>query len=94
MRTGSPPEEQFHKFQVRKRKADLLPTWFDQDAQHICEEVAMHPQTDSYIGYSMDFQDIEQEYKDKKVSTQMWAVAAHVYGREYSRRSSTCRSRA
>ena len=43
----------------------------------------MHAQTDSYIGYSMDFPNIEQEYKDKKMHRQMQAVAAHVYGREY-----------
>lgn len=83
IRHGGFQEDQFHNFLVKARKSELLPPWFDQDAQHACFEVALDAQKDSFISYSMDFQGIEAEYADNTMSIQMRAVAAQVYGREY-----------
>ena len=83
MRTGGPPKDEFHNFLVKARKNDLLPPWFDGNAQHTCMDIAMDPQKDLYIGYSIDIQDIENEYKDKAIAVEMRAVAAHAMGKEY-----------
>ena len=43
----------------------------------------MDPQKDIYIGYSIDFQDVEDEYEDAAIAAEMRAVAAHAMGKEY-----------
>ena len=83
MRDGGPPKDDFHNFLVKARKQDVLPTWFGQEAQHACMEYAMSSEGDSFIGYAIDAEDIEKDYKDKSIPTHMRAVAAHIYGREY-----------
>lgn len=82
-RNGGPPKDDFHNFLVKARKQNVLPTWFGQEAQHACIDYAMNPEGNSFIGHAIDADDVEGEYKDKSMPTQMRAVAAHVYGREF-----------
>ena len=82
-RTNGPPKDDLHNSLVKMRKNELLPEWFDQEAQNACMDVAMNDQTDSYIGYLVTFQEIEEEYGDVTIANKMRAVGAHAMGREY-----------
>lgn len=83
LRNGGPPRDDFHNFLVKARKQDVLPTWFGQEAQHACIEYAMRSEGNSFIGHAIDAEDIEEDYEDKSMPTDMRAVAAYIYGREY-----------
>jgi len=82
MRTGGPPGDEFHHFLVEMQKRDLPPTRFHQGARHPCLKVAVNPQLESSFDYSMNVQDVVEDYKNKTISTQMRGVAAHAIGRE------------
>ena len=45
-------------------------------------EIAMKSDGISFIGHAIDAKDVEEDYEDKSMPTQMRAVAAHIYGRE------------
>lgn len=83
LRTGGPPKDDFHNFLVKARKQDVLPSWFGLEAQHACIEYAMNSDGDAFIGHAIDAEDVEEDYKDKSMPTNMRAVAAYIYGREY-----------
>lgn len=84
MRTGGPPKDDFHNFlcqntKGRPRTAMVRPRRSQKD----CMDLAMDSNTGSHIGYSVDFQDLEQDYKHKCFPECMRAVAAYVNGKEY-----------
>lgn len=77
-----PPLPVFRDFLARAKTAGMLPSWWDQEKQWACEQMAMEDEHFN-ITYAVEKSDITEYYKDPMMPMMLRMVAENVYGGGY-----------